>query len=155
MKFSTREDIDAPMDVVFRNLTNFEYFERQAMRRGAVVQRTDKLSTPGVGMSWTAKVKYRGRNRKAEIEMIAYAPDEGFAVFSTFSGVQATTAVELVALSKSKTRMMVGSELKPKTLSARVFLQSLKLAKGSLDKRFKRRVSEFAAMIGGGKAGAA
>ena len=37
MKFSTKEDIDAPIDAVFDMLCEFDQFERAAMRRGAEV----------------------------------------------------------------------------------------------------------------------
>ena len=54
MKFSTKEDIDAPIDAVFEMLCEFDQFERAAMRRGAEVQRVDQLAEPGVGMLWEA-----------------------------------------------------------------------------------------------------
>ncbi|MDG1354009.1 MAG: hypothetical protein P8P70_12775 [Sulfitobacter sp.] len=52
--------------------------------------------------------------------------------------------IELVALSKSRTRLMVSFDIKPLNLSARLLVQSLKLAKTSLTKKFKLRVAEFA-----------
>ena len=54
MKFSTNEDVEAPIDAVFEMLCDFESFERAAMRRGAEVQRVDQLVAPGVGMIWDA-----------------------------------------------------------------------------------------------------
>ena len=47
-------------------------------------------------------------------------------------------------LSQNRTRIAIPVEMSPKSLSARLFLQSLKLAKSNLTRRFKLRVTEFA-----------
>ena len=69
MKFSTKEDIDAPIDAVFDMLCEFDQFERAAMRRGAEVQRVDQLAEPGVGMLWEAAFDMRGKRRALQVEM--------------------------------------------------------------------------------------
>ena len=51
MRFTTKQDIEAPLDFVYRTMTDFEGWERAAMRRGAEVERTDKLTRVGPGMS--------------------------------------------------------------------------------------------------------
>ena len=55
MKLTTRQDIEAPLDFVYARLTDFDHFERMAMRRGAEIERTDRLKTPGIGMAWRLK----------------------------------------------------------------------------------------------------
>ncbi|MEL6464689.1 MAG: SRPBCC family protein [Pseudomonadota bacterium] len=144
MKFSTREDVAAPIDQVFAALSDLDMFERQAMRRGAEVQRTRPLTEPGVGMRWKVHFKMRGRRREVDLELTRYdVPNEMvFDINST--GVTGTFSVELLALSRNRTRMALALELTPQTLSARLFLQSLKLAKNALSKRFKLRVAEYA-----------
>ena len=52
--------------------------------------------------------------------------------------------IDLLAMSRNRTRMTLGIELRPKTLSARLMVQSLKLARGNITKRFALRVAEFA-----------
>lgn len=144
MKFSTKEDIEAPIDAVFEMLCDFETFERAAMRRGSEVQRADTKSVPGVGMAWNAVFNLRGKRRQVEIEMISFdKPDE--MVFECRSqGLMTLLTVELVALSKNRTRIMISFDIKPLNLSARLLVQSLKLAKTSLTKKYKLRVAEFA-----------
>ena len=39
MKSSKREDIEAPIDYVYARVTDFQGFERQALRRAADLQR--------------------------------------------------------------------------------------------------------------------
>jgi uncharacterized protein YndB with AHSA1/START domain len=147
MKFSTREDIEAPIETVFAAVTDFEHFERQAMRRGAEVARSDTMSEPGVGMMWNARVNVRGRTRDIESRLSEFEPDRAIAIESTSGGIESHFSVDLLALSKSRTRMRVTLDLKPSNFSARLFVQSLKLAKNSLNRRFSDRVAEFASDV--------
>lgn len=62
------------------------------------------------------------------------------------------TVVDLVALSRTRTRLFVSMELRPTTLSARLLLQSLRLAKGRLTGRLKTRMAEFGQRIEAGQA---
>ena len=144
MKFSSREDINAPIETVFSALCDFEGFERQAMRRGADVQRVDALTEPGIGMCWKADFTMRGRRRHLDLQLIRFdVPNEmGFSAKSP--GIDGAFTVELMALSRSRTRMSVALELSPRNLSARLLVQSLKLAKTTLTKRFKLRVADYA-----------
>jgi hypothetical protein len=147
MKFSKRQDIEAPIDVVFAAVSDFPGFERAALRRGIEVQRRDELDLPGPGMAWQARAPIRGRWRDIAIRLTGYDPATGLTLDVDSNGVFGAMAVELVALSRARTRVQVGLELKPATLTARLLIQSLKLAKASLDRRFARRVSDFAAEI--------
>ena len=52
--------------------------------------------------------------------------------------------MQLTPLSPKRTRLGVEVDLKPKTLSARLLVQSLKLAKSNLTKRFKLKVADYA-----------
>lgn len=143
MKFSTREDVDVPIEQVFDLICDFDSYERSAMRRGAQVQRLDSLTTPGVGMKWGAAFKMRGKMRDLEMEMTRFDRPNEMCVLSKTGGVNGAGQIELLALSRGRTRVSVEFELKPTTLSARLLVQSMKLAKNSLTKRFKMRVTEY------------
>ncbi len=144
MKFSTKEDIEAPIDAVFAMLCDFEAFERSAMRRGAEVQRVDQLAVPGVGMMWNAVFEMRGKRRELQIEMVTFDRPNDMVLESTSPGLIGQMGFELMALSRSRTRLNVELEVKPLTLSARLLVQSMKLAKASLTKKYKVRVAEYA-----------
>ncbi|MEL6451696.1 MAG: SRPBCC family protein [Pseudomonadota bacterium] len=143
MKFSAREDIAAPIDQVFVALCDFEGFERQAMRRGAQVQRVDAMVNPGVGMKWQANFQLRGRARDVTIELVRFDTPNELVFDAKSSGIDAVMQIELLALSRNRTRMAIGFEMTPLNLSARLLIQSLKLAKNNLTKRFKLRVADY------------
>lgn len=144
MKFSSREDINAPIDQVFAALCDFEGFERQAMRRGAEVRRMNALTEPGVGMRWKVDFTMRGRQRNLDLELIRFDVPNEMRFSAKSSGIDGSFSVELMALSRSRTRMAIAIELSPLNLSARLLVQSLKLAKNTLTKRFKLRVADYA-----------
>jgi carbon monoxide dehydrogenase subunit G len=147
MKLSTRDDIEAPIAFVFEHLTDFEAWERAALRRGAEVQRTDRLAAPGPGLSWEVAFDFRGRRRELDLRLDRMEPP----VRLVFSGVgpnsEGTLDIELIELAARRTRVAVRLEVKPRTLVARLFLQSLKLAKARVEGRFKSRVAQLAAEI--------
>ena len=144
MKFSTREDIEAPIDYVFARVTDFQGFERQALRRGADVQRLDKSGAVQQGSAWDVAFKFRGKDRKMKATISQLDTPTSLHIDTAASGIDGATVIELVALSRNRTRVSVTIDLSPKSLSARLLLQSLKLAKNNLTRKFKLRVLEFA-----------
>ena len=62
-------------------------------------------------------------------------------------GLETRTIIECVALSRSRTRISFDAVLTPKTLSARLIVQSMKLAKGKIDRKFKLRLADAATEI--------
>ncbi|OAN71845.1 hypothetical protein A8B82_20560 [Sulfitobacter sp. EhC04] len=144
MKFSTKEDVEAPIDAVFAMLCDFESFERSAMRRGAEVQRVDQMKVPGTGMTWRVAFDLRGKRREMELEMVTFDKPNEMVLESTSPGLLGQMSFELMPLSRSRTRILVELEVKPLNLSARLLVQSLKLAKNSITRKYKLRVAEHA-----------
>jgi len=144
MQFAAREDIEAPIDAVFAEITDFKRFERGAMRRGAEVARTDTLSEPGNGMCWQARFSLRGQMRDLTLRLSAYNPPDGIVIDMDAATVEAVMRIDLVALSRARTRIGVDLGVTPRNLAGRLMIQSAKLAKGDLAKRFRLRVADYA-----------
>ena len=143
MKFSTREDIEAPIEHVFEKVSDFEGFARRSLRHGADVNRRD-AGVVAAGSAWDIAFKYRGRERRMTATLQTFEPPQGYVIETLSDGMTIMTEVELVALSRGRTRVAIGMDLRAKSLTARLLLQSMKLAKGKLTKRFKARVVEYA-----------
>ncbi|MEK0164674.1 SRPBCC family protein [Phaeobacter sp. JH20_36] len=144
MDFSSKEDIDAPIAEVFRSISDFESMERMALRRGVDVQRLGDAQHPENGLAWDIEFQFRGKKRNLHLSLSTYEPVTQMILSGTGSGMDGTMDIELLALSPQRTRLSVTLTLTPKTLSGRLMVQSLKLAKTKLKRGFKKRVSEFA-----------
>lgn len=146
MQLNTNEDIEAPIDFVFERITDFEGFERAALRRGAELMRRD-AGAIDVGSIWDLHFRLRGKEREATIEVTQFDDPQFLGAHISIGGVLSEGSVELIQLNQKRTRMRVSSKSAPKTFAARLLLQSAKLAKGRIDKRFKSRVNDFASEI--------
>ena len=69
---------------------------------------------------------------------------EDLRVIAASNGIDAKLSLELLELSQMHTRLKIGLDLRPRNLQARLLIQSLKFAKGNLDRKFSERVASFA-----------
>ncbi|MFS4581063.1 SRPBCC family protein [Phaeobacter sp. C3_T13_0] len=144
MNFSSTEDIDAPIAEVFQSISDFESLERTALRRGIDVQRMGDVEHPEKGLAWEIEFQFRAKKRTLHLTLGTYEPVTQIVLSGTGSGTDGALEIDLLALSPQRTRLSVTLSLEPKTLSGRLLVQSLKLAKTKLNRGFKKRVSEFA-----------
>jgi len=151
MRFATHEDIDQPREAVFAAVSDFESFERAAMRRGADIRRLGEHVRKGIGQGWHVHFPYRGRSRELVSEITVFKPPCRLASLGGIGGIDCHLDIELIALAPARTRLKVDLVLKPRTMGARLLVQSLKLARGALAKGFKSRVHGFARRLERGK----
>jgi len=119
MQLKSREDIEAPIDFVFAQVTDFPAFERQALRRGADVHRRDTNAKPGLGAAWDVTFKYRSKDRLLQAEVVHFDAPNGYLLNVKSGGITGETLVDLVPLSRRRTRLTVLTELGAQGLSAR------------------------------------
>ena len=136
MKLTTKQDIEASLDFVYGQLTDFDQFERMVMRRGAEVERTDRLTRPGPGMAWRIKFHYRNKERKLIVRLVDLAENSALDYGLDSPVLDGSARIELMQLAPRRTRMTMAIEVRPKTLAARLFLQSLKLARRRVQGKF-------------------
>ncbi len=144
MKFHAKEDISLPRQIVFDHVSDFDRLEKRAMRRDVEVERTSGEGPLDVGTKWRLKFQFRGRSRKAVSEIIRYDAPEIIEIETETSGIDLKTRVDLIALSPTRTRLALSFDMTARTLSARLLVQSLKLAKGSIETKLSERLEEYA-----------
>ncbi|MBL4813099.1 MAG: SRPBCC family protein [Rhodobacteraceae bacterium] len=143
MELKARNDIEAPIGYTFDKITDFPGFERQALRRGAYVRRRDTLSKPGLGSAWELKFSYRGKDRVMRPTITEWEKPNGYVVKSISGGLEITATIDLMPLTPARTRLSITIDIVPKSLTARLLVQSLRLARGSLTKKLEARLNRF------------
>ena len=147
MRLATKQDIEAPITDVFRILTDYEGWERAFMRRGAEVARVDKLNAPGAGMRWKTRFSYRSKVRDMEVELTQMEAPALLRFAGVSQSLEGVASLELMELGGKRTRMHMIIEFSPRGLAARLFLQSLRLARARLDRKFDQRAAQLAGEI--------
>ena len=141
MKFSTRKDMEAPIDAVFDNLSNFAAFERAALRRGAEVSGAEAQD----GMqAWQLRFPLRGRTREITVVLLRSDRPETLAFAGESRSFDIRLGLTLLALSRARTRLGVELDVRPRSRSARLLLQTMRLTKAGYQRRFDGAVEQFA-----------
>ncbi len=143
MKFVTEQIVASPREVVFAALTDFARFEREAASSGVELHRSDTLTRPGPGMRWRARFELRGRKHElmAELRRINHPSD--ILLSGKVGGLEGELAFDLAETAVNETRLMVEMNLRARSITAKLLLQSVKLARANVARRFRRRVNTF------------
>ncbi|KMK68152.1 SRPBCC family protein [Puniceibacterium sp. IMCC21224] len=144
MEFTTKEDIEAPLDQVYAAVSDFDSVERSVRNRGIDVRRASDADPVCVGTKWVAGFRFRGKMRDATVTLAQLDPPQMMQFRTVSGGLETETRLELVSLSRTRTRISVAVEMQPKTLSARLLVQSMRLAKSNITKRFRVRAADYA-----------
>lgn len=147
MEFSAKEEIGAPVDDVFAILSDIDVMERQALRRGVEVRRMTPHQVAEPGMAWQAAFKFRGRKRTSAVTLSDLAVPERMVFDSSTGGLETRFELHLSPLSSGGTAVNTVAKMTPTTLSARLLVQSMKLAKSKIARKYAVRMSQFAREI--------
>ena len=147
MKLAAKYDIAAPAAFVFAQLADFAGWERAAMRHGADVMRTDTQHTVGPGMTWDTQFRYRNKDRRLTIRLDAISPVSSMALTGKSAPVDGMLHIDVLDLAAKRCRIELRLEVRPKTIAARIYVQSLRLVRSRVERGFAQRVAQLAAEI--------
>ena len=143
MKFLTRIDTDLPAEQLFDTVGDFAALERLLIGRGAAVTRIAPSEEPGIGLGWNIGFDWRGRARSLRLAVTRFDRPEQVTMAGRSDALDLAISVTVVALSRSRSRLICETELRPRNMKARLMLQTAKLGKAQLDRRYQRRIEEF------------
>ena len=147
MAFTAETDIKAPINFVYRQVTDFAALENYILAAGAFVERTDNLEEDGAGMSWRIEGEVRGRRRVIDIELKDIVEEEQLGYEVRSKDMVTQMEVEVISLDRTTTRLVSRIDPAAQSISARLILQSARLAQRTLEKRLRKRLNGFARTV--------
>ena len=147
MKLVSKTDIDAAPEALFAALCDRDWFEGLARRGGVQVDRLDAGGPFAVGSGWSLQFAYRGRVRTVTSRIVSMTVPRLIGLSGQSGGFETEAEVLFVPLGRGTTRMTVALDLKPRSFTARLILQTLKIGKGRLKDRLDHRVQAMGAAL--------
>lgn len=146
MEILAKHLINAPAEFVYDYLTDFGEFESVLLSLGAYIERRDNLSEDGIGMKWAIEGDYRGKFREVELTLVGMAPPEMLAFESNSKDLRSEITVDLTDHTDQTSLELIIAPF-PKTISAKLIFQSVKLAKKAVEGRLTSRLGDLATQI--------
>jgi len=147
MKLAAKTDLEAPASFVYAVLADHAAWEREALRRGVEVERPADMPLSGVGAGWNLRFRFRGRQRKVRLRIDDMILEQHITVSFEGQSIEGNSTLEVLGLSPRRTRLRVVIEVKPKTIAARIFINTLRLAKGRVQARLEKRLEQLGTRI--------
>lgn len=147
MKLTAKTDLEVPAAAVFAGLIDHQSWEREAIRNGVEIERPPGSPVTGVGAEWRIRGHFRGKARKVLVRIEELTPDQKLMLGMDGTAVDGTCRLEVMVLSPRRSRLRVDLEFKPKTLAARLFINTMRLAKGRVQAKFENRLGQLGARL--------
>lgn len=147
MRFSTRIDTDIPAPDLFDILSDFSRSERALGARGVTVRRIDPAQEPGSSLGWTIDFDWRGQRRTLRLDVTRFDRPSHVTMGGHSDQFDLSVNISVVALSRIRSRLLFETEIRPRTLRARLLIQTARFGKAQLDRQYARRIADFVAHL--------
>lgn len=141
-----------PAAQLFDAISDFPRMERMLVRRGVDIRRLDPAQEPGAGMAWDMAFDYRGKRRELRLDAIQFDRPERIALAGQSDSMDVAIDMTVIALTRAKSRLIFEMKVRPRNMRARLVLQTAKLGKAQLDRRFADKVGKFLSDLTGQRA---
>lgn len=147
MKLTAKTDLEVPAAFVFATLVDHPSWERDAVRNGAEVERPPGTPASGLGAAWRLRGQFRGKARKVLLTITELVENQRVVLSLDGPTIEGSSRFEVTVLSPRRSRLRVDVEFRPKTLSARLFINTMRLAKGRVQAKFETRLGQIGGRI--------
>ncbi|WP_195759859.1 SRPBCC family protein [Paracoccus sp. S-4012] len=147
MRFSSSRDVELPAEDLFDAVADIDRLEQVIASRKARVTRLGPED--GGPMAWEVEFDWRGRTRNLSARVTRFDRPHLLGMEGAVETLDFRLTAEVVALTRERSRVTIEAEITPRSMKARLLLQTAKLTKSTLDRRFDERVAGYVDRVAG------
>lgn len=147
MRLTAKTDLEAPIGPAYNALVDHPSWERDAIERGLRVERVAGATHLGPGAGWEVHLPFRGKLVKLQLLVVEERPSDEVRYSYLSNAFEGEITLGVTPLSLRRTRLTMGIEIHPRTIMARVLMNTLRLAKGRAQARLEQRLAQMARQI--------
>lgn len=143
MKFSTRVNSSSTAEQLFDRVTDFSRLEQMLIKNKVSVSRINPADEPGAGMAWKLAFDWRSKTHVLRLDVRRFDRPDVVFITGTSDLFDLLITITVFGLTQTRSRLIFETEVLPRNMRARVIIQTAKLAKGRLDRRYEQRINKL------------
>lgn len=143
MQFRHTQEINAPVDYVFKRATNFSRFENTPVKEGVSFKRRDRHPVR-IGTQWRVSVPIRGRVRRFNVELSEMVPPRTISYRSVSLSYQAALSLTFTPTSAESCRLDMILVAQSRSFSTSMVFNTIRLARKRINRRIRERMERLA-----------
>lgn len=143
MQFKHSQEIDAPVEYVFKRATDFKAFEHYTGTKGFSFVRR-KPQPIRIGTQWNITFPFRGRSRKFRAELSELIPPRTVSYTSVSKKYTAALSLTFTPISANKSRMDMLMVAQSRSFGTSLVFNSIRLARRRINRRITKGMQGLA-----------
>lgn len=144
MRVSVTEQVTAPRDEVFRQVTDFDGLLGKYGGRHIRIERLDSPAPVTETSLWRGSLVMHGISRAGSARMVSLRAPDGYEVEGLMEGLRGRLWIDLSDEGDDLTDLKVTIDLKPTSLWGRMIVRSLQLIRTVISRRLQVRLAKVA-----------
>ena len=143
MELSYTSIISVPQAFAYQRATDFEKFEAEGFGKLSKFEPTSTIRAPEVGARWRTSSEFQGRPRRFSLQLFTLEPDSKLVLGNKSEKYDVEAHFSFDIRSEEETEFTFALVAKAQSITARLILQTIQLARGRIEQSMQ---SDFEAM---------
>ncbi|MCF6274107.1 MAG: hypothetical protein L3J37_13165 [Rhodobacteraceae bacterium] len=137
MELSYKSTINVPHKFAFERATNFEKFEIEGFGKLAPFEPVSDIRAPEIGARWKTSSEFQGRPRRFSLQLFQLEPSQKMVLGNKSEKYDVEAHFDFEDIAPEETGFSFLLVAKAQSITARLILQTIQLARGRIESSMK------------------